>query len=123
MKTRIAIVSAFLMLCVSAPTEAADVSGNWEVTITTADGTITGTAVLKQTGDKVTGEIGPRADATIPIQGVLTESKLILKTNPRPGRTAAFETCDLTVGDEKMVGTIHGGDAGTGTIEVQRAKP
>ena len=123
MTTLLVIVAALSMLRPSAPTEAADVTGQWAVTITTADGTITGTAVLKQTGDKVTGEIGPRADATIPIQGVLTESKLILKTNPRPGRTAAFETCDLTVGDEKMVGTIHGGDAGKGTIEFLRAKP
>jgi len=71
----------------------------------------------------VTGEIGPSGDATISIQGVLTANKLTLKTNPRPGRTAAFETCELTVSDERMVGTIQGGDAGKGTIEFVRTKP
>jgi hypothetical protein len=123
MTTRLVIVTAFLMLCSSAPTQAADVTGHWAVTITTADGEITGAASLKQTGDKVTGVIGPSADATIPIEGVLDGNRLTLKTNPRPGRTAAFETCELTVSDERMVGTIQGGDAGKGTITFVRTKP
>ena len=62
-------------------------------------------------------------DATIDIEGVLTATRLTLTTHPRPGRTAAFETCELTVGDEKMAGSIHGGDAGKGTIEFVRTKP
>jgi hypothetical protein len=48
---------------------------------------------------------------------------LTLQTKPQPGRTAAFDSCDLTVGDEKMVGTIHGGDVGKGTIEFVRITP
>ena len=123
MSTRLAIFTAFLMFCFSAATEAADVTGDWAVTITTADGKITGKAALKQTGDKVTGQIGPSGDATISIEGVLTADKLTLKTRPRPGRTAAFESCNLTVGDEKMSGTIDGGDAGKGRIEFVRVKP
>jgi hypothetical protein len=120
---RLVTFGALLMLCCSAVTEAADVTGTWAVTITTADGKITGNASLKQTGDKVTGQIGPSADPTIPIEGVLTAQKLTLTTHPRPGRTAAFASCELTVGDEKMVGTIQGGDAGKGTIEFVRSKP
>jgi len=116
-------ITALLMLCASAATEAADVAGHWAVTITTADGKMTGEATLKLTGDKVTGQIGPSGDATIPIEGVLTARTLTLKTNPRAGRTAAFEDCELTVGDEKMIGTIRGGDAGKGTIEFVRVKP
>jgi hypothetical protein len=123
MTTPLAIVTAFLLLCFTASTEAANVTGHWTVTITTADGTITGTASLKQTGDKVAGQIGPNGDATIDIEGVLTATKLTLTTHPRPGRTAAFETCELTLGDEKMTGSIQGGDAGKGTIEFVRAKP
>jgi hypothetical protein len=117
------IITAFLTLCASAATEAADITGNWAVTITTADGKITGKASLKLTGDKVTGQIGPSDDPTIPIEGVLTPHKLTLKTHPRPGRTAAFDSCELTVGDQKMSGTIQGGDAGTGSIEFVRMKP
>lgn len=123
MTTPLVIVTALSMLCLSSPTEAADVTGHWAVTITTADGTITGSASLKQTGDKVTGQIGPSTDATIDIEGVLRATKLTLTTHPRPGRTAAFETCDLTVGDDRMAGSIQGGDAGKGTIEFVRAKP
>jgi hypothetical protein len=117
-------ITAFLvLLCAWAATAASDVSGNWAVTITTADGKITGKAILKLSGDKVTGQIGPSEDATIPIEGVLSVDKLTLQTKPQPGRTAAFDSCDLTVGDEKMVGTIHGGDVGKGTIEFVRITP
>jgi hypothetical protein len=123
MRTRLVIVPAFALLCVAAAIEAADVTGAWAVTITTADGKITGKAVLKQAGDSVTGEIGPSEDATIPVEGVLTKQKLTLKTHPRPGRTAAFDSCELTVGDEKMTGTIQGGDVGRGTIDFVRIKP
>jgi hypothetical protein len=123
MTTRLVIITAFLMLCVGAATEAADVSGQWAVTITTADGKIIGKASLKLAGDKVTGQIGPSEDATIAIEGVRTAQKLTLKTNPRPGRTAAFDSCELTVGDDKMIGTIQGGDAGKGTIEFVRITP
>ena len=123
MTTRLVIVSAVVLLCFSAAIEAASVTGQWAVTITTADGKITGKASLKQTGDKVIGQIGPSTDATIPIEGVLTKQKLTLKTNPRPGRTAAFDSCELTVSNQKMVGTIQGGDVGRGTIEFVRIKP
>jgi hypothetical protein len=82
-----------------------------------------GEASLKQTGKNVTGQIGPIGDATIPIDGVVAANKLSLKTHPQPGRTSAFETCEITVGAEKMAGTIHGGDAGKGTIEFARRKP
>jgi hypothetical protein len=123
MTTPLVIVTAFLMLCLSAPAQAADVSGHWAVTITTGDGTITGAASLKQTGDKVAGHIGPSTDATIDIEGTLRGNTLTLTTHPRPGRTAAFETCELTVSDEKMVGSIAGGDAGKGTIEFVRTTP
>lgn len=123
MSARILIpITALLMLCASAAIEAADVTGTWAVTITTADGKILGKAMLTLTGDKVTGHIGPSEDATIPIEGVLTGRTLTLKAHPQAGRTAAFDSCELTVDNEKMAGTIQGGDAGQGTIEFVRVK-
>jgi len=122
MTTRIALLSALLLLSLLGTIQAADVSGIWQVTITTAAGKITGKASLEQDGDKVTGSIGPSEDATIRIEGVLNADKLALKTYPRSGRTAAFDTCVLTVGDERMVGTIEGGDVGKGSIEFVRNK-
>ena len=123
MTTRLLTLAAILILCRSPNVQAAaDLTGEWTVTITSADFKVTGKASLRQTGDKVTGQIGPTQDPTIPIEGVLIKNKLTLKTNPRPGRTSAFEYCDLTVTDDKMSGTIRGGDAGNGTIEFVRIK-
>jgi len=123
MRTRLVVIAAFVLLCCSAAIAAADVTGAWSVTITTADGKITGKAVLKQAGDRVTGQIGPSEDATIPVEGVLSAKKLTLKTHPQPGRTAAFDSCELTVGEQKMEGTIRGGDVGRGTIDFVRIRP
>src|SRR5215831_2839041 len=117
------LIAATILTMHATPAKPVDVSGAWAVTITAADGTITGEATLKQAGDQVTGQIGPHGDATIAIAGVLDATKLTLKTSPRPGRTAAFETCELTVVDNnKLTGTIRGGDVGTGTIEFVRKK-
>jgi hypothetical protein len=123
MALSISVLIPFFLLTLAPHTLPVDVSGAWAVTITAADGQITGEATLKQTGNEVTGQIGPTGDATIAIAGTLDGTKLTLKTSPRPGRTAAFETCELTVSDGKMAGTISGGDVGKGTIEFVRKKP
>jgi hypothetical protein len=117
------VIAALWMLGFAPATAPVDVSGDWAVTITAADGTISGKASLKQSGDKVTGTIGPSGDATIPIEGTLAGSKLTLTTHPQPGRTAAFDRCELTVDKAKMAGTIEGGDLGKGKIEFVRTKP
>jgi hypothetical protein len=122
MTTRIVVLSSLLMPWFVATARAADVTGSWQVTISTADGKITGKASLEQSGDTVTGWVGPAEDATIRIAGVVNANKLTLETSPRPGRTAAFAKCEVTVGDDRMVGTIEGGDAGRGTIEFVRTK-
>lgn len=122
MTMRLAVVAVFLAVCVSAAEAVADVAGNWTVTISTADGEIVGRATLKQSGDDVTGVIGPTEDATIPVEGTLTGDVLTLRTKPQPGRTAAFDTCTLTVADGKMAGTIQGGDVGKGRISFVRSR-
>ena len=123
MITQLLTVAAILMLALSPNVQtAANLTGDWTVILTTAGGKVTGKASLKQTGDKVAGQIGPVGDPTIPIEGVLVRNKLTMKTSPRAGRTSAFEYCDLTVTDDKMTGTIRGGDAGEGTIEFVRIK-
>jgi hypothetical protein len=123
MTTSLLTAAAFVLLIRAPVPKPADVNGAWAVTITTADGKITGEARLTQTGKKVTGQIGPAGDATIDIAGEINGNTLTLKTSPAPGRTAAFETCELTISDGKMAGTIHGGDVGKGAIEFVRKKP
>ena len=88
MNGRLVLLSVFL-LASSVPVWAADVTGNWRVTISTPEGTITGKASFKQTGHVVTGWVGPSESDPIPITGTLKENKLTIKTSPQAGRTVA----------------------------------
>jgi hypothetical protein len=121
MLERLGLLGMLLLLApLAAPVRAADVTGTWGVTISTSDGTITGKASLKQTGNTVTGWVGPNENDPIPITGVLKGNKLTTKTSPQPGRTAAFDKCDLTVNGHRMVGTI---DTDKGKIEFVQSTP
>ena len=111
---RLGLLSMLLLASLVAEARAVDVTGAWRVTISTSDGTITGKASLKQTGDIVTGWVGPDENDPIPVKGDLKGTKLTLKTFPQPGRTAAFDKCDLTVNGDKMIGVI---DTDKGKIE------
>ena len=119
-KRLVTLLAVCLAICAAVGAAGADVSGNWGVTITAGDSEITGRATLKQTGDDVTGVIGPAEDATIPVEGKRTGDTLTLTLKPQPGRTAAFATCTLTIGGDTMTGTIEGGDAGKGRIAFVR---
>ena len=117
---RLGWLSVWLLVSLVAPARAADVTGNWGVTISTPDGTITGKASLKQTGATVTGWVGPNESDPIPVNGTVRGDQLTLKTSPQPGRTVAFDKCDLTVKGDKMAGTI---DTDKGKIEFVRSTP
>jgi len=117
---RLGWLSVLVLATMAAPAWAADVTGKWQVSISMADGVITGKASLKQTGEKVTGWVGPDEYDPIPVDGTIKGNKLTLKTRPQPGRTVAFDRCNLTVSSDKMAGTI---DTDKGKIEFLRAKP
>jgi hypothetical protein len=57
MTERLVLLSMLLALLV-APVRACDVTGKWRVTISTADGPITGVASFRQNGHAVTGWVG-----------------------------------------------------------------
>jgi|SRR5450432_62327 len=124
-RAAVALVAALLqfpqfVVPAAAQAASAAVAGNWRVTISTPEGTISGVASFKQTGNVVTGWVGPSEDDPIPIDGILKDNKLTIKTSPQPGRTVAFSKCDLTVNGDKMVGTI---DTNKGTIEFVKRTP
>ncbi len=116
---RLKLLSFSLLAVIAVPSWAADVTGKWEVTITTADGVIAGKASLNQTGRKITGWVGPDEHDPISVDGVVKGDKVTLRTHPQPGRTVAFNRCDLTVSGDKMTGTI---DTNNGKIEFLRSK-
>jgi len=119
---RRALLFAALLLAVSSAAFAADLTGTWQVTITSTgqDGatqTDTGTATLKQTGNSITGSLGPDAARQNPItEGTIKDNKVILKWSPRPDRTVTFE---MTLEGNKMTGTAERtGDPRKGTVEL-----
>jgi hypothetical protein len=107
MKLLFPLLGALLLLSTAAL--AADITGNWEVTIshTAPDGTLdkdTGIASLQQKGDVVTGSVGPDETRLTPIsEGTVKDNKIIIKLSPRPERTMTFE---LTLIGEKLIGIV-----------------
>ena len=99
-----------------------NVTGNWQVTISISEGTIMGKGSLSQSGEVVTGLVGPSENDPIPVTGMFKDGKLIIKTMPQPGRTVAFDKVELKVGADIMYGAIENGSHGKGTIKFTRSK-
>jgi hypothetical protein len=113
-----------LLLFASAASNAAgDATGRWKVTISLGGETIAGVALMKQTGDEVTGSIGADERNQHSLDDVVKGNRITLTTHPRPGRTVAFDHCYLTVDGEKITDTIEReGSSDKGTIEFVRTK-
>jgi len=112
MRTRLLFLSLAVWTWSIVNAGAPDVTGRWKVTISANGSTLIGVALLKQTGDKVTGSIGVDETNQHPLDGVVTGNRITLTTHPRPGRTVAFAKCELTADGDKMRGTTEGGDLG-----------
>ena len=97
---------------------AVDVTGRWEVSIAVDAGTITGLAILAQSGDRIAGSMGPNEDNLHPLEGVVNGHRITLTMRPGPGVSTAFDTSLLTVDGEKLKGTTVGGRADQGIIEL-----
>ena len=104
------------------PAATADITGRWSVTITVGAQTITGLAVLTQSGDSVSGSMGPNEDNLHPLVGAVEGSRITLTMRPRPGRTTAFDKCYLTMDGEAMKGAAEGGRANQGVIQLVRLR-
>ena len=116
-------ISAAISCCVQRPAATkVNVTGNWQVTISVAEGTIMGNGSLSQSGEVVTGWVGPSENDPIPITGKFQNGKLIIKTLPQQGRTVAFDKVELKVDADTMNGVIENGSHGKGTIKFIRSK-
>jgi len=99
-----------------------DVTGNWQITISFAEGTIIGKGSLSQIGNVVSGWVGPSENDTIPITGIFKKDKLFIKTLPQPGRTVAFDKAELKVNGDSMSGVIENESHTKGTIKFLRSQ-
>jgi hypothetical protein len=103
--------------------EAADATGRWQVTIAAKGSTLGGIALLKQTGEEITGSMGVDEQNQHPLEGIVKGDRITLTMHPRPGRTTAFAKCELTLEGDKMTGITEGGDlGGKANIELVRDK-
>jgi len=102
------------------PVANVDVTGRWNVSIAVDAGTITGLAVLEQSGDRVAGSMGPNEDNLHPLEGVVNGARITLTMRPGPGVTTAFDRSVLTVDGETLQGTTEGGRADQGAITLVR---
>ena len=123
MKVRLMFLCLLLSASAAATAGAADATGRWKVTISLGGETVTGVALLKQSGDEIAGSIGADERNQHPLDGVVKGNHITLTTHPRPGRTVAFDTCELNVNGDKMTGTTERtGSSDKGTIEFVRMK-
>jgi hypothetical protein len=123
MKTISLLLCLFLLL--SSTAFAADITGTWQVSISIQrpDGTEqkdSGLALLKQSGDVITGTLGPNENQQNQIaEGTIKDDKITIKIMPRPEATMTFE---LMVRGEKLVGTAQRtGSPEKATVEFARA--
>jgi hypothetical protein len=126
--TEVMMIRRVLLLCLVfvgsvLGVEAADATGRWQVTISAGGSTLVGIALLKQTGDEVTGSMGVDEQNQHPLDGIVKGDHVTLTMHPKPGRTSAFAKCELTLEGDKMTGTTEGGDlGGKAIIELVRDK-
>lgn len=102
------------------PAEAVDVSGAWLVQVTTPDISATPTVVLKQDGEKLTGEYQSAQYGKFPLEGTLKDGKIEFGfTMNIEGNsiTAAFSG---TAEKDSLKGNVSYGDFAQGTFTATR---
>ena len=104
-----ALIATFFLVVFSA--FAADVSGDWTVSIDSPQGSAAAAFTLKQDGDKVTGTYkGPRN--TAPVAGTLTGDDLKLTATVGGGGQSVTLTFTAKVAGDALDGTLDvGGQA------------
>ena len=72
----LALLSIVALLVVAAPAEAADVSGEWTITVNSSQGPIPATLRLKVEGEKLTGVIVGREGGEMPLEGTVKDNEI-----------------------------------------------
>ena len=104
------IVAAVLTVAVAAQT---DVTGKWNMTFDTDQGTTTATMTLQQDGDTLTGEL-VSDQGTLEFEGTITGDTLEWVMEVDAGGAFIEIAMDGTVDGDEMVGTADFGGYGGG---------
>ncbi len=102
-----------------AAAQAANVTGTWALEVTTDQGTGTPTFVLKQEGDKISGQYkGQFGEA--PVTGTIKGSDVVFSVDVTVEGTSARITYKGTVDGDAMKGTVSFGELGTAPFKGTR---
>ncbi len=72
----LAVLAIAATLFVAAPAQAADVSGEWSITVNASQGPIPATLKLKVEGEKLTGVIAGGEGGEMPLEGTVKDNEI-----------------------------------------------
>ena len=103
-----------------ADAKAADLTGTWELELKTAGGGGTPTVVLKQEGEKLTGQYTSQMIGEAPVTGSVKGADFTFQFNASVQGTTLTIVYTGTVDGSSMKGTVKLGDLGEGTFTGKR---
>jgi hypothetical protein len=95
---------------------AVDVTGTWLVQVTTPDISATPTIVLKQDGEKLTGEYQSAQYGTFPLEGTLKDGKIDFGFTMNIEGNSISTTFSGTAEKDALKGNVSYGDFAQGTF-------
>ena len=98
------------------PAEAIDVSGTWLVQVTTPDISATPTIVLKQDGEKLTGEYQSMQYGKFPLEGTVKDGKIEFGFTMNIEGNSIATSFSGTAAKDALKGNVAYGDFAQGTF-------
>jgi hypothetical protein len=117
------VLLAFWICAIPAPAEpgAIDVTGTWDVSVTSQEGTAHPSLVLRQEGEKITGTYSGRMGET-DLEGTLKGNDIRLAFTLKFREVSYKVTYTGTVTENTMQGSAHFGNEGSGSWSAKRRK-
>ena len=113
--------TALWPLAAPARTAAIDVSGTWDMTVESQQGTAHPSITLKQDGEKITGSYrGQMGESRL--QGSIKGNEIAFTVTLKFQDASYTVTYTGSATDDKMSGTTRFGNAGTGNWSAERRK-
>ena len=110
------VMVAALVVSVTAQS---NVAGEWNMTIDSDQGEISGTMTFEQDGEKVTGSM-PTEQITFEFEGTIADNKLALVAEVDAGGAFLEVTLEATVDGDKITGALDFGGYGGADITATR---
>ena len=113
------LIAAIVMVCAPGIPAAADVSGTWDLTVETPQGTASPSVSLVQSGEKLSGTYRGRL-GEYPLEGTMRGNEIRFSVTVRFQDQSLVVTYSGTAQESTMSGTVQFGDRGSGTWSGKR---